>query len=41
MSRDWLAPSLALALRAASGRPGGLSCPPVEPGPEPSRPSSD
>jgi len=32
---------LALALRAASGRPDGLSCPPVEPGLEPSRPSPD
>ncbi len=27
--------------RAASGRPGGLSCPPVEPEPEPRRPSPD
>jgi len=41
VGRDWLAPSLALALRAAFGCPSGLSCPFVEPGSEPSRPSPD
>ena len=41
MGQERLAPSLALALRTASGRPCGLSCPPLEPGPEPSRPSPD